>query len=191
MKAFQEFGLQWIRAMTYPLVLGGLFMGWYMGYYWMLFVTEGLGVPWDTSVVLPPVGYWQRTLNDFFSAGVGAYLPAVIFLAVNIFLFVRAVIHTKNLRMSALVFGVVNLIAVVVWVVIASPIRDSMVIPAHLTVDDWAYWGDFRREWPLLGLTFGILVSLFSFLVYWGRRQGGGGGSVVGIPHTSQPVLYS
>jgi MFS family permease len=44
------------------------------------FLTEIWLVPWDTwaEPVRPPVGAWQRAVNDFFESGIGARLPALM-----------------------------------------------------------------------------------------------------------------
>jgi hypothetical protein len=63
------------------LAVGLLLFSWFACYLWIMAMTEGWGAPWDTTSIRPPVGHWQRTINDFFESGVGMFLPTVIFLA--------------------------------------------------------------------------------------------------------------
>jgi hypothetical protein len=43
----------------------------------MLAATEGWLVPWDCVHVSlrPPLGTWERTINDFFEGPPGSFLP--------------------------------------------------------------------------------------------------------------------
>ncbi len=49
-------------------------------------LTEMLFVPWDTVQVQlrPEIGTWERSLNDFFEAGIGAVLFSAVFVMVSL-----------------------------------------------------------------------------------------------------------
>lgn len=137
-------------------------IGWFVGYLWLMGMTEGLGAPWDIAPVRPPLGHWQRTLNDFFESAPGMYLPTIIFFGVEICLYMYTVIRTQTVKIASLVFGLSIIVAMNVNVLIALPIRQFFIrIPAHLTPADWLYHGDFRREWPLSLVGLAIIVILF------------------------------
>jgi uncharacterized BrkB/YihY/UPF0761 family membrane protein len=90
------------------------------------------------------------------------YLPTVVFLAVSVVSWVRAVIRTRDVRTTSLVFGATNLIALLALMIIALPIQRFLIsTPAHLTPEDWSYWGDFRREWPLSLIALMLFIGLF------------------------------
>ena len=62
---------------------------WCLLFVWMAAMTEGWLVPWDCVHISlrPPLGSWQRTVNDFFEAPPGALLPAAAFVAVGVSMF--------------------------------------------------------------------------------------------------------
>lgn len=147
-----------LKKVIDALALGVLSFSWYACYLWLMGMTEGWGAPWDTAPIRPPLGHWQRTLNDFFESGIGMYLPTAIFLALQVFSYFRTLICTRDMRATSFVFGITNLVALVALLAIVMPIQHFLIhTPAHLTPEDWAYYGDFRREWPL------TLVALVLF----------------------------
>lgn len=128
---------------------GFLLLSWVPLFVFLMALTEGWGAPWDTTPIRPPVGHWQRTLNDFFESGIGAYLPASIFFCAH-FLICSHKVRTEELHIIPWALGTTNLLALFALFIVV-PIAQSFIpdLPAHLTPDDWAYWGDFRREWPV------------------------------------------
>lgn len=132
------------------LAIGLLIFSWLTCYTWTMLITEGWGAPWDTAPLRPPDGYWQRSINDFFESGIGMYLPTAIFLAISVLLYVRALLYTRDIGTTSFIFGVTNLVAMLVLMVIVALMNTFLVrTPANLTPQDWSYWGDLRREWPL------------------------------------------
>jgi len=56
-----------------------LFISWFVIFMMIAAVTEGGLAPWDTTRFRPPLGAWERTLNDFFEGGLGARLGGFVF----------------------------------------------------------------------------------------------------------------
>lgn len=162
MERLSKASSRWIDKVVGALAISLLVFSWFACYLWIMALTEGWGAPWDIAPIRPPVGHWQRTLNDFFESGVGMYLPTVVFLAVSVVSWVRTVIQTRDVRTTSLVFGATNLIALLALMIIAIPIQRFLIrTPAHLTPEDWSYWGDFRREWPLSLIALMLFIGLF------------------------------
>ena len=151
-----------LRHIISGLAIGVLIFSWCACYLWIMALTEGWGAPWDTTSIRPPIGHWQRTINDFFESGIGAYLPMAIFLVISGLLYILTLVRTQSVRTTSLVFGVTNFIALVALIVIVIPIQIFLVrTPTHLTPEDWSYWGDFRREWPLTLVALVLFTGLF------------------------------
>lgn len=144
---FLSQGLSRISAL---FAIGWMLLSWVPLFLFLMAFTEGRGAPWDTSPIRPPVGHWQRTLNDFFESGSGVYLPTMIFFCTNLLLYSHKV-RTEEIHIVSWAFAITNLMALsaffIVVLIASAFIPDA---PAHLTPDDWAYWGDFRRGWPVL-----------------------------------------
>lgn len=143
------------------LTVGLLILSWFACYLWIMGLTEGWGAPWDVAPVRPPTGHWQRTVNDFFESGIGSILPTAIFLISQGVLYLHTVIRVKEVRSPSLVFGLTNLLAMISLLIVAILMQTFLIrTPAHLTPEEWSYWGDFRREWPLSVVALGLYVGL-------------------------------
>jgi len=145
---------RWTRMLRIAvdlLAVGLLVLSWFACYLWLMALTEGWGAPWDTTSVRPPPGHWQRRINDFFESDVGMVLPTVIFLTLSVASYLRTLMRTRHLTITSSVFALSNLFALIFLLAITIPVQATLIhTPAHLTPDDWSYWGDFRREWPLI-----------------------------------------
>ncbi|NJO82256.1 MAG: hypothetical protein HC828_05235, partial [Blastochloris sp.] len=62
-----------------------LLLSWILVFYLLTFFTELTLVPYDTMLISdrPPIGTWQRTLNDFFERPPASYLPSMVFLTAS------------------------------------------------------------------------------------------------------------
>jgi TRAP-type C4-dicarboxylate transport system permease large subunit len=144
------------------VAVGILVLSWYICYVWIMALTEGWGAPWDTAPIRPPAGDWQRTLNDFFESAPGMYLPTFVFLGTSGLLFLLTVVRTQVFRVTSFIFGSTNLIAFAVLMTLIIPMQIFLIkTPAHLTPQDWSYWGDFTREWPLSLTALIVFAGLF------------------------------
>lgn len=145
-----------LAAVTLVLV------SWLAAWFWLLLLTEGWLAPWDTAPIRPPSGDWQRTVNDFFESGWGAYLPTVVFLGASALPCLRSVLQTGDLRTTSLVYGGTRL-AALAGVLFTALLLQTLVIstPPNLGPDAWSYWGDFRREWPLSLAAVVIFAAMF------------------------------
>lgn len=144
------------------LAVGLLLFSWFFCYLWIMALTEGWGAPWDTTSIRPPVGHWQRSINDFFESGVGMYVPTAVFLAVSLLLYARSLVRTRAVLETSLVFGFTNLAAMIGLVLVVILVQILLIrTPSNLTPADWSYWGDFTREWPLTVIALLWFAGLF------------------------------
>ncbi len=121
-------------------------------------ITEGLLVPWDTTPIRPPIGDWQRTINDFFEAGIGAVLPSIIFVygSLGIFLWrLRKEIQKDQLpylfAFSNFVFFLVLVFSVIV----------GWKIPKLWLSDELFLENGFHKTWVSILIVFTGYISLF------------------------------
>jgi hypothetical protein len=154
------------------LAVGILVFSWCACYLCIMGLTEGWGAPWDTTSIRPPIGHWQRTINDFFESGIGVYLPTALFLMTSLLLYFLTLARTRAVRTTSLIFGVTNLAALITLLMITIPIIQIFLVnvPAHLAPEDWSYWGDFRREWPLTLIALLLFTGLFLIQPYLAHR---------------------
>lgn len=157
------------------LAVGLLVFSWCACYLWLMGMTEGWGAPWDTAPIRPPVGNWQRTINDFFESGIGMYLPTIIVLGMSGLLYLITLTCTRAIWVTSIVFGATNLASLAVLLAVAIPMRIFLIrTPGYLTPQDWSYWGDFTREWPLslmaLIVFAGLLFAQPCLVGYLARR---------------------
>jgi hypothetical protein len=144
------------------LAVGLLLFSWFVCYLWMMALTEGWGAPWDTTTIRPPVGHWQRSINDFFESGIGMFLPTVVFLTVSLLLYARSLVRTRAVLETSVAFGITNLAAMIGLLLIVILVQIFLIqTPANLTPADWSYWGDFTREWPLTVIALLWFAGLF------------------------------
>lgn len=162
MQLRSQFSLKMFHHIGNVLAIGILIFSWFACYLWIMGMTEGWGAPWDTTPIRPPIGHWQRSINDFFESGIGMYLPTAIFLTISLLMYIRTLISTQAIRTASFVFGITNFIALVALIAIVVPIQIFLIhTPTYLTPEDWSYWGGFRREWPLTLMALVLFVSLF------------------------------
>lgn len=65
------------------LLSAALVATWFPMFFITTIFTIFILAPWDTAITLPPVGSWQRTLNDWFSQGLGQYLFSGLAILIN------------------------------------------------------------------------------------------------------------
>jgi len=74
-------------------------------------MTEAWLVPWDLTPFRPPLGTWERTVNDFFEAWPGSILPSVVFIVVSASIYVaRTSARTADRALLPLAFAAANMI---------------------------------------------------------------------------------
>ena len=128
---------------------------------YLTLVTEGWLAPWSQAPdrLRPPVGTWQRTINDIFDGPPWAALPAWLVLAASLILFVRRVRGSQERGPLPLEFATLNVLFVLADLV--------LVVPAHLLVElfleqprpeaDFGY----HQTWLAVVVTAGLLGALF------------------------------
>ncbi len=116
-------------------VITGLLVGfsWLLLFFSFHLITEFVLVPWDTAVVRPEVGTWQRSLNDFFEVAPGSLLLGSLAVLLSVWLSrplwsqgVAALLRltiTNILLALLLCFGVVAAFMLVNWLNPYPPVR--------------------------------------------------------------------
>lgn len=145
------------------LAVGLLILSWCVLYLYTMLITEAWLAPWDTAPIRPPVGHWQRSLNDFFETGVGAYVPTAIFLMISGLLYAYTLNKTQDVGATSLAFGSTYFVALAALITFGVLIQLFVIRPpAELSPETWSYWGDYRRQWPLILMALAVFVGLFS-----------------------------
>lgn len=163
---------QWPQRITIVAAIGLLIVSWFFAYIWLMALTEGVLVPWDTTTIRPPHGNWQRTVNDFFEAGIGAYLPSLTFLVVNAALFTWGARRAKRIAWLATAFALTNVGAFVLLLPLSLALQSFVhATPPQLRPDDWRYLGDFARTWPLVVVGIAMVVALSAGQALMVRRM--------------------
>lgn len=153
------------------LFVGLLTFSWGALCFWTMLITEGWLAPWDAAPIRPPAGHWQRSLNDFFESGVGAYVPTAIFLRISGLLYAYTLNKTQDVGATSLAFGSTNFVALAAVITFGVLIQLFVIgQPTELAPEAWSYWGDYRRQWPLILMAFGVFVGLFSVQPRFARR---------------------
>ena len=144
-----------------------LVSAWYI-FLWFHTPIDGHGgplAPWSMFPELaPPVGTWQRTLNDFFDQAPNAYLPAIGAVGISLGLFIMGAFRAaRNSRWGTfpLVFAATHLAFVAIeflLAVVGVYQLPDLWLPQPRTMPDIGY----HRTWPLLLITL-ILLGL----LYW------------------------
>lgn len=155
------------------LLLLGLLGTWFWLFLWIAVMTEASLVPWDIMPGRPPVGTWQRAVNDFFGALPGAYLPSGITVAAS-----AGIFYARSLRLAWLerilliwAFAVTNigfiLIQGALWVVIGRLVGYRLPTPPG---------GDagYHRTWPdiVVALLLLVLLLMVQARIRVGHRRG-------------------
>ncbi|MCK4450681.1 MAG: hypothetical protein KAX26_08830 [Anaerolineae bacterium] len=132
---------------------------WYILYIWVAAMTEGWLVPWDTVPGRPPVGDWQRTVNDFFETRPGAVLPAAIVIGISALLFLIRVVRERNKTFLPLGFAATNLLFSIADTILVIPVHrlPDLWLPKPRPVLDVGY----HRTWPAIAVTTILLLVLF------------------------------
>lgn len=151
-------------------LIGTVIFSWFLCYLSIIGMTEGWGAPWDIAPVRPPLGHWQRTINDFFESGTGAYLPTAIFLLASVCIYIFMLIRIQSLHTVSVIVSFSNIAALTAMLVIGLLFQSLFIdIPAHLTTSDWLYYGDFQREWPLSLMALLIFTALLWFQLFMAK----------------------
>jgi hypothetical protein len=74
--------------------ISSLVWTWLLLFFIVRVYAEWAFAPWEAAVVLPSIGTWQRTLNDFFDIGTGSYLVA----AITVLLSMMLVLNSQRQR---------------------------------------------------------------------------------------------
>jgi hypothetical protein len=135
-------------------------------------MTEVSLAPWDIMPGRPPVGTWQRAVNDFFGAPPGVYLPSGATVAASISIFFARLLRLAGFEriLLAWIFAATNvgfiLIQAILWVVTGRLVGYWLPTPPG---------GDagYHRTWPAIVVTT-VLVAVFLMVqtrIRTGRRS--------------------
>jgi hypothetical protein len=147
-----------------------LSFSWLMLYMLTIALTEIWLVPWDiwSEPVRPPVGTWQRTVNDFFEGGVGAQLVGVSLIAGSMFSILIRLLRGDQRTLAPWIWASYNLIfftACLVTLLVANslPLNNSLPIVEQI---------GYGRTWPgvFMLLVGGAVLLAIQFRMAYKRR---------------------
>jgi hypothetical protein len=148
---------------------------WFLISFFMLAATEGWLVPWDCVHVSlrPPLGTWERTVNDFFEGPPGSFLPALGFMLVSVTIFLVGTLRTRGRSLLPGALAVTNLAFALAHILLLD-VADRLPIlrlPEPRPAIDVGYY----RTWPAILITavlVGLLFAVQLRIVIGGRREG-------------------
>lgn len=134
---------------------------WFLSTFFILVATEAWLVPWDCVHVSlrPPLGSWERTVNDFFEGPPGSFLPALGFMLVSVALFLVGTLRTRRRTLLPGALAATNL-AFVLADVLLLDVADRLPIrrlPEPRPLIDVGY----HRTWPAVLITAVLALGLF------------------------------
>jgi hypothetical protein len=131
---------------------------WYALFRFIAGVTEGWLAPWDTWPH-PPLGTWERTVNDFFETYPGAFLPSSAVILASAALFVLRMTRSEDKVLLPWLFAVTNLLFIVVDAVLAIFAHQlpNLWLPQPRPEIDIGY----HYTWPAFVVTVFLLILLF------------------------------
>jgi hypothetical protein len=89
---------------------------WFVLFSLFTLFTEFTLVPWDTSIVRPEVGTWQRTINDFFERSPGQYALSILVVLLSIGLTLYAYRRNPNSLTKLILINAIFIpLVVIVW----------------------------------------------------------------------------
>lgn len=124
--------------------MGLLLFSWLLLFVVFMFFTELILAPWDTALVRPEIGTWQRTLNDFFETSPGNLTLAALLLLAAIGL-------SRHHFTSGWMLALINLgFVVLLWaLMLASFTLNNALFPYPSVLYDPSYAGYHRSVLPL------------------------------------------
>jgi hypothetical protein len=138
-----------MKHLSRVLQIMSLLGTWGIIYFIHLLFTEFTLVPWDTAIVRPEVGNLARTLNDFFEAGIGAFLPSIASLAINIWLLGRMIRHRRWRMHQMLAYNAMLITLLPLFWIFATMIN-NWLFPFQTTIGEATPYGYHRSVLPLL-----------------------------------------
>ncbi|NJL54325.1 hypothetical protein HC928_03435 [bacterium] len=141
-----------------------LLISWITLFYLVNVLTEVTLVPYDTMPISerPPIGTWQRTLNDFFERPPANYLPSIVFLAASLGISWPIIRHDTAASMRLAGINVVCILALFIITMILGVVR-LIVFPA---LDPQSYDGSI-----LMGCGIAVVIICWLFWQWRVRRS--------------------
>jgi hypothetical protein len=147
---------------TAPLLVGiaCLAVSWSWLHFFLRLATWGLLVPWEQAPP-PPIGTWERAVNDFFSAPPGSELPATLVVSMSVLIFLVPLVRTRPPSLVPWYFAASNagfLVLHLWFLVVLASLIDPNSGPG------------FQRTWPGILETGGLVVALLALQARVGSR---------------------
>ena len=140
--------------------IGGFFLllgTWYIITLMLSAFTEGWLAPWDTQETRPPLGTWERSVNDFFEGVPGSLLPSLIILCISITLYIYGRRKSVNKIKFTWIFALINLLFLLLEVVFVTLVfQFPGVWPLQYPALNSAY----QRVLPAILITIILLIFL-------------------------------
>jgi len=148
---------------------------WFFLSLFILLVTEASFVPWDCVHVSlrPPLGTWQRTVNDFFEGPPGSFLPSVAVIGVSLTAFLVGTLRNRSRPPLPGAFALTNVafvLAEVLLLDVAYRLPILRLPEPRLPIDV-----GYHHTWPAILTTTVLVAVLFlvqSRIAFGGKREG-------------------
>jgi hypothetical protein len=134
---------------------------WCFLFVWLAAMTEGRLAPWDCvhTSLRPPVGTWQRTVNDFFEGPPGFLLPATAFVGIGASIFAAGAVRSAKRPVLPWAFAGTYAIFFLVQIILV-PLADRLPdlwLPQPRPPLDVGY----HVTWPAILVTTALALALF------------------------------
>jgi hypothetical protein len=156
-----------MRAVKHTIVLALIALTWLAILFTATLFTELIMAPWDTAIVLPEVGTWQRTVNDFFDHG-GALVVGTVLTVAGIALTRPRFLRSRHIRLKLALGNLAFVGAMWAVFMLATFINNQFLYPYPSVTYDPGYAGFHRSVLPMTAQ-----VVIWALWLLWLRRENG------------------
>ena len=131
---------------------------WRFVFLWQAMLAEGWYAPWDMAPGRPPIGTWERALNDFFANPVGSILPGTLIIVISLILFVARLARARRKFWLPVLFSASNIVFVMLNMLLTIGLAHliNLWLPQPVAGFDAGY----HRAWPVIALNICLAIGL-------------------------------
>lgn len=150
----------WNNIISFVFGIIILIVTWFFLFFFIKGIVEMLLVPWDTIQVQfrPEIGTWERSLNDFFEAGIGAVLPSIIFIIGSLVMFIFRFKKEKEKDQLFYLFSFLNFLFFLFLILLG---YIGNYITSLWLSDELFLVAGYHKTWFSIAMVFTAYIALF------------------------------